>query len=91
MGRCLSIANELHWCTTLIEDKFMSNCFDETEYSSGKTLYSNALVWSKSHMARQVAQWVSDFDFCCLVVQLHHASLIAITGADLDRNWLPKK
>jgi hypothetical protein len=29
-------------------------------------------------MARQVAQWVSDFDFCCLVVQLRHASLIAL-------------
>jgi len=74
----------------LIEDKFVSNCFDKTEYSSWKTLYPNALVWSKSHMARQVAQWVSDFDFCCLVVQLRHASLIAITAAGLGRNWLPK-
>jgi len=34
-------------------------------------------------MARQVAQWVSDFDFCCLVVQLRHASLIAL----LVRAW----
>jgi hypothetical protein len=85
-----SSANEQHWCGTLIEDKFMSNCFDKTEYSSWKTLYPTAQGWSKSQLARQVAQWVSGFDFCCMAVQLRHASLIAITGADLGRNWLPK-
>ena len=34
-------------------------------------------------MARQVAQWVSGFDFCCLVVQLRHASLIRLTCTEL--------
>jgi hypothetical protein len=67
----------------LIEDKFVSDCLDKTKYSSGKTLYPNALGWSKSPMARQVAQWVSGHDFCCLVVQLRHASLIRLTGTEL--------
>jgi len=83
MGRCLSITNALLWGKTLIEDKFMSDCFDKTEYLSGKTLYPNALGWSKSPMARQVAQWVSGFDYCCLVVQLRHASLIRLNGSEL--------
>jgi len=56
----------------------------------GKLCIQTHLFGQKSHMARQVAQWVSDFDFCCLVVQLRHASLIAITAAGLGRNWLPK-
>jgi hypothetical protein len=83
MGRCLSITNALLWGKTLIEDKFMSDCFDKTEYLSGKTLYPNALGWSKSPMARQVAQWVSGFDYYCLVVQLRHASLIRLNGSEL--------
>ncbi len=62
-GRCLSLTNALHLGKILIEDKFMSDCFDKTEYLSGKTLYPNALGWSKSPMARQVAQWVSGHDF----------------------------
>jgi len=67
----------------LIEDKFVSDCLDKTEYSSGKTLYPNALGWSKSPMARQVAQWVSGFDYCCLVVQLRHELLIRLNGSEL--------
>ena len=46
-------------------------------------MYPNVLGWSKSQMARQVAQWVSGHDFCCLVVQLRHASLIRLTGTEL--------
>jgi hypothetical protein len=57
------VANALHWGKTLIEDKFVSDCLDKTEFSSGKTLYPNVLGWSKSPMARQVAQWVSGHDF----------------------------
>ena len=83
IGSVRLVANALHWGKTLIEDKFLSDCLDKTEFSSGKTLYPNALGWSKSPMARQVAQWVSGHDFCCLVVQLRHASLIATTGTEL--------
>ena len=83
MGRCLSINNALLWGKTLIEDKLVSDCLDKTKYSSRKTLYPNELGWSKSPMARQVAQWVSGFDFCCLVVQLRHASLIRLTCTEL--------
>lgn len=90
MGSVRLVANALLWGKTLIEDKFVSDCLDKKEYSSGKTLYPNALGWSKSPMARQVAQWMSGFDFCCLVVQLRHASLIATTGEGLGRNWLLK-
>ena len=63
MGSVRLVANALHWGKTLIEGKFVSDCLDKTEYSSGKTLYPNALGWSKSPMARQVAQWVSGHDF----------------------------
>ena len=49
----------------------------------GKLCIQTHRVAQKSHMARQVAQWVSDFDFCCLVVQLRHASLIRLTGTEL--------
>lgn len=63
IGSVRLVANALHWGKTLIEDKFVSDCLDKTEFSSGKTLYPNALGWSKSPMARQVAQWVSGHDF----------------------------